>query len=82
MSNMHCLRYYEYSYNQVSVSQSPICISTKSFFESTKLMNMLVVQSCPTLCNLVDYSQPDSSVHGILKWVAILSFRGSSRPRD
>ena len=39
------------------------------------------------LCNLVDYSPPGSSVHGIalarvLEWVAISSSRGSSRPRD
>ena len=31
----------------------------------------------------MDYSLPDSSVHGILlEWVAISSSRGSSRPRD
>ena len=24
----------------------------------------LVAQSCPTLCNLMDYSSPGSSVHG------------------
>ena len=39
------------------------------------------------LCNLVDCSPPDSSVHGILqarilKWVAISFSRGSSWPRD
>ena len=46
-----------------------------------------VTQSCPTLCDPVDYSPPGSSVHGIsqariLLWVAMLSFRGSSQPRD
>ena len=35
-----------------------------------------VAQSCPTLSNLMDYSLPGSSVHGILQakvleWVAI-----------
>ena len=39
-----------------------------------------VTQSCPTLCDPVDYSPPGSSVHGIfqarvLQWVAI-SFSG------
>ena len=34
------------------------------------------LQSCPTLCNPMDFSLPDSSVHGIfqarvLEWVAI-----------
>ena len=46
----------------------------------------LVAQSCPTLCNSMDYSPPDSSVHGIfqariLDWVAISLSRESSRSR-
>ena len=45
------------------------------------------LQSSPTLCNPVDGSLPASFVHGILQagtleWVAIPSFRGSSRPKD
>ena len=44
-------------------------------------------QLCPTLCDPVDCSLPDSSVHGILQarileWVAMPSSRGSSWPRD
>ena len=44
-------------------------------------------QSCPTLCDPVDYSPPGSSVHGILQAsilerVAMPSSRGSSRPRE
>ena len=40
-------------------------------------------QSCPTLCDPVDYSPPGSSPHGILQagileWAAISSSRGSS----
>ena len=27
----------------------------------------LVAQSCPTLCDLMDYSPPGSSVHGVLQ---------------
>ena len=50
-------------------------------------MKVLVSQSCLTLCNLTDYSLPDSSVHGILKasileWVVMAFFKGSSEPRD
>ena len=46
-----------------------------------------VAQSCPTLCDPMDYSLPGSSVHWIfqarvLEWVAISFSRGSSRPRD
>ena len=48
---------------------------------------VLVIQSCLTLCNLMDYNPPGSSVHGIsqariLEWVAILFSRGSSQPRN
>ena len=47
----------------------------------------LVAQSCLTLCDPVDCSLPDSSVHGILQariveWVDMLSSRGSSQPMD
>ena len=42
-----------------------------------------VAESCPTLCDPMDYSPPGSSVHGIfqarvLEWVAISFSRGSS----
>ena len=43
---------------------------------------MKVAQSCPTLCDPMDYT-----VHGILQtrileWVAVLFSRGSSQPND
>ena len=46
-----------------------------------------VTQLCLTLCGLMDYSPPGSSVRGILQarileWVAISISRGSSRARD
>ena len=42
------------------------------------------LQSCPTLCNPMNYSSPGFSVHGILQarileWVAVPSSRGSSQ---
>ena len=45
------------------------------------------LQSCPTLCDLMDYSPPGFSVHGIfqsrrLKWIVIPSSRGSSQRKD
>ena len=48
---------------------------------------VLVAQSCPTLCDLMDCSLPGSSVHGIfqawiLDWVAISYSRGYSQLRD
>ena len=42
---------------------------------------MLVTQSCPTLCNPVDYSPPGSSVHGILQ-ARILAWGHSHPPSD
>ena len=46
-----------------------------------------VAQSCPTLCDPMDYSPPGSSIRGIfqarvLEWVAVFFSKGSSRPRD
>ena len=46
-----------------------------------------VTSSCLTVCDPMDYSPLGSSIHGIfqawiLEWVAISSFRGSSKPRD
>ena len=48
---------------------------------------MKAVQSCLTLCGLMDCSLPGSSVPGILQarileWVAIPFSRGSSQPKD
>ena len=50
-------------------------------------MKVLVTQSCPTLCDPMDCSLPDSFVHGILQarileWDAISFSRESSQPRD
>ena len=50
-------------------------------------VKVLVTQSCLTLCDPIDCSPPDSSVHGILQarileWVAIPFSRGSSQPKD
>ena len=46
-----------------------------------------VAQSCPTLCDPMDYSLPGSSIHGIfqariLEWGAISFSRGPSQLRD
>ena len=46
-----------------------------------------IAQSCLILCDPMDCSLPDSSVHGIfqariLEWVTASFSRGSSPPRD
>ena len=55
-------------------------------WETRVRLEVLVSQSCLTLCNPMDCSLPGSSVHGflqarILEWVAIPFSRGSSQPR-
>ena len=50
-------------------------------------VKVLVIQSCLTLCNSMDYSPSGSSAHRILQaripeWVAIPFSRRSSQPRD
>ena len=63
--------------------------SLKKKGNSDTCYNMCVksLQSYPTLHNLINCSPPGSSVHGILqarilKWVATLSSKGCSLPRD
>ena len=56
-------------------------------YESEKESESEVSQSCPTHCDPMDCSLPDSSVRGIfqarvLEWVPISFSRGSSRPKD
>ena len=57
------------------------------FSQEGKKARRHAYQSCPTLCDAMDYSLPGSSVHGIfqasiMEWVAISSCHGSSWPRD
>ena len=59
----------------------------KPGFLQWKKVEVLVTQSCLTLCDPMDCRSPGSSVHGILQarileWVAISFSRGSSQPRD
>ena len=78
---------------QVSLCSLPrnsvnLVILTLTFITSTSTpCCCLVAQSCPTLCDSMDYSLLGSSVHGIsqariLEWVAIPFSRGSSQPKD
>ena len=50
-------------------------------------LKVKISQLCPTLCSIMGYSLPDSSVREILRtrileWVAFSFSRGSSQPRD
>ena len=64
---------------------SPPLSSPKDVLSSRVCVPLL--QLCSTLCNPMDSSLPDPSVHGILQarileWVAVLFSGGSSRPRN
>ena len=43
-----------------------ICDISEKIVSVIQVYNVLVAQSCTTLCNPMDYSPPGSSVHGIL----------------
>ena len=43
---------------------------------------MKVVQSCLTLCNLMEYTVDGILQARILEWVAVPFSRGSSQPKD
>ena len=45
-------------------------------------MKVKVAQSCPTLCNPMDYTVRGILQARILEWVAFPFSRGSSQPRD
>ena len=66
-------------------------VVTKCTNEKTMILTLcyccLFAKWCPTLCDHLDCSLPASSVHensqaGILEWVAIFFFTGSSQSRD
>ena len=71
----------------VHESESEVALQTKFTVTEYSLQCSLVAQSCPTLCDPLDYRLLGSSVHGILQaaileWVAGSSSRGSFQPRD
>ena len=58
-------------------------VVVEPFLKLSLKVNVLVAQSCLTLCDPMDCSPPGSSVPGILQasileWVAMPSARGSS----
>ena len=60
---------------------------TKQRWEGRRFRQVVIVKSCPTLCDPMDCCPPGSSIHGIfqariLEWVAISFSRRSSRLRD
>ena len=62
-------------------------VGNVSFLPCFQSVRQLCAQSCPTLCDPMDYSPPGSSIRvifhaRILEWVAISSSRGSSPPTD
>ena len=76
----------KYSFRDTHVTRRSLpWILRLSSYASRDVVVVLVIHSCPTLCNPMQ-SPPSSSVHGILQaqilnWVAIPFSRGSSQPR-
>ena len=64
-----------------------LLLGRKAMTNLESKVESLVAQSCPTLCDPVDYSLPGSSIYGILQarileWIAVPLSRASSWPRD
>ena len=83
----HCLDFYLKSKKENKIYKYVINTLTYILIihVNTYFFQVLVAQSCPTLCDCMDCSLPGSSVRGILQarmleWVAIPFSRGSSRP--
>ena len=88
----------DYMYTNICTHIFHSCMYTNmcDLFELCEINNLTLIvcpffkiisQSCPTLCDPIDYSLPGSSVHEIfqarvLEWIAVLFSRGSSWPRD
>ena len=66
---------------------SHLSANTSTFFASVGYACAQSLQSCPTVCDPMDYSLLGSSVSGILharilEWVPMPSTRGSSQPKE
>ena len=72
------------------VDISEFCVSTHTRpgltlevrMAERKKVKVKVTQSCPTLCDPMDYTLRGILQPRILEWVAFPSSRGSSQPRD
>ena len=76
-----------YHWNWVMGVQNFSALFLTTTCKYTSVWMLSALQSCLTLCDPMDSSPPVSSVRGILQvrileWIAMLSSRGSSWPRD
>ena len=79
-SNFHFTLFYSFS---LSLEKPPFCSCILFTFSSNFFsMKVKVTQSCPTLCNTMDYTVRGILQARILEWVAFPFSRGSSQPRD
>ena len=82
------LIYLFYSLNETTQIYKNMWVGNKLIYVYARILCYAhSLQLFLTLCNHIDDSPPDSSVHGILQirrqeWVAMPSSRGSSWPRD
>ena len=93
-SILHTVIYVSKLFSQLVPPSPSLAVSTSSFPTSTSLFTPckqvpqyhfsrfhMLTQLCPTLCDPMDCSPPDSSIHGILQarildWVAIPFLQG------
>ena len=61
-----------------------VAVSAATFVIFEKKLNffLTIAQSCPTLCDPMDYTGHGILQARILEWVAFPFSRGSSQPRD
>ena len=84
---IHTVIFYIYSIKLHCAYSLETPFSLKNTYRTSVWVRAKSLQSCLTLCDPMDSSLSSFSVHGIfqariLKWAAILTSRGSFRPRD
>ena len=87
LTNIPCRKVYNIPILQVEPRPLEIKLFDQVDVSSKWWKTVLVSQSCPILCDCMDYSPPGCSVPGILQtrileWVAIPFSKESSWPRD
>ena len=67
LENEHMRVIIQLHLSQVTQASPPLQASISSSLKWVFVVVVLVAQSCPTLCDSMDYSSPGSSVHGVFQ---------------
>ena len=87
LDNLQCFAIWTFYSLKVLIHRSALSLTMLPKMGLFCACVFLVTQSCPALCDSMDYSPSGSSVHGIfqariLEWIAFSFSRGCSQPRD